>query len=69
MQANINTYDLRKGRRVTFTWNGAGLSAEWEPEMPTGKLGRKLLPDYKAARNQFLSELAPYLGTMLVVDL
>lgn len=69
MQAKTKTYPLRKGRSVTFTWTGTALHVEWHPRMPTGKLGVKLLPAYRKARNQFLSELTPYLGNMAVVDL
>ena len=63
------TYPLPKGRSVTFTFDGLRLDAEWHPRLPDGKLGLKLLPHYRAARNRFLSELTPFFGNMLVVDL
>lgn len=51
------TYRLPKGRSVEFVLDGGALSALWLPNVPKGPLARKLLPHYRAARNDFLASL------------
>lgn len=62
-------HQVGRGYSVRFTFDGQALDVEWLPRMPIGKLGRKLLPDYRAARNHFLRTLAPTFGTIAVMDL
>ena len=60
------TYPLPRGRSVEFVLENGALSALWLPDFPHGKLARKILPHYQAARNDFLASLGV---SMLVVDL
>jgi hypothetical protein len=60
------SYRLGRGYSVEFALDGLSLTAEWSPKLPHHKIGRKLLPAYRAARNEFLGSLGV---PMLVVDL
>lgn len=55
--AYCRTYPLPKGHSVEFILEGGALSAQWFPRVPSGNLGRKLLPHYRDARNDFLASL------------
>ena len=55
--AHRKAYHLPRGYDVEFSFDGFRLDCQWSPAMPTGKLGRKLLPHYQAARNAFLAGL------------
>lgn len=62
------TYVLGRGYSVEFVFDATAgvMDVVWEPDIPPRKIGRKLIPSYKAARTEFLSSL----GTpILVVDL
>lgn len=60
------TFPLGRGYSVEFVFDQLSLTANWRPKLPHHKIGRKLLPAYRTARNEFLASL----GTpMLVVDL
>lgn len=63
------TYLLDRRFSVAFTFNGHTLDVEWLPHVPHFKIGRKLLPKYREVRNQFLAELVPFFGNIMVVDL
>lgn len=62
------TYCLPKGRRVSFCLDAASskMICEWHPNVPTGKLLNKIMPEYLAARHDFFSGLGV---SVLVVDL
>lgn len=45
------------GFTVTFLLAGGRLDAEWQPGLP-GKKGRKLIPAYRRARDEFLRRVA-----------
>lgn len=62
------TYTLNRRYSVRFTFTGGALDCEWLPMMPPAELGRKLLPAYRQARNNFLRRLAPAVGSIMVVD-
>jgi hypothetical protein len=62
-------YALGRGYSVEFHFDGLALAVEWLPKVPPPKIGRKLLPAYREARNQFLARLAPAYGPIAVVDL
>lgn len=55
--AYSRTYELQRGFAVRFTLNDGALEVEWLPTLPQAKLGRKLLPRYRSARNHFLESL------------
>ena len=50
-------YPLPAGFTVEFALDGPSLIAEWLPDLPRGKIARKLLPHYQHARNNFLASL------------
>jgi hypothetical protein len=61
---------LGDGFTVTFTMKNGQLDADWQPRIPYGRKGRKHLPAYKRARNEFIRRVAHRTGlNMLVVDL
>lgn len=60
------TYPLGRGYSVQFSLDGGTLSVGWLPDIPPNKVGRKLLPKYRVARNTFLASLGV---PMLVVEL
>lgn len=66
--AYSKTYCLPKGITIKFQLDATmgRANCEWSPEIPTGKLLRKLWPHYSAARHDFFSGLA---ATVLVIDL
>lgn len=51
------TYPLGRGYSVEFVLDGPSLSVNWLPVMPPPKIGRKLLPRYRAQRNRFIASL------------
>ena len=51
------TYPLLKGWSVEFVLDGSDLRCEWSPRMPTGKLAPKILPHYRAARENFFTTI------------
>ena len=59
-------YTLGRGYSVEFSLDGPSLNVDWRPRLPHRKIGRKLLPAYRRARNDFLASLGI---PMLVVDL
>lgn len=63
------TYQLDRRYAVRFTFSGQELECEWSPAMPNQSRGRKLLPAYRAARDDFLTSLTPFAGRIMVVDL
>lgn len=62
-------FALGRGYSVEFRFDGQRLDVEWLPTIPPAKIGRKLLPAYRAARNEFLAKLTPAYGTIMAVDL
>lgn len=64
--AYSRVYELQRGFAVRFTLNDGALEVEWLPTLPQAKIGRKLLPRYRSARNHFLESLGI---PMLVVEL
>lgn len=61
---------LGDGFTVSFVFQGRKLEAEWQPRVPYGRKGRKYLPAYRLARNEFVRRIAQHTGlNVLVVDL
>jgi len=61
---------LGDGYTVSFVFQDRKLEAEWQPRVPYGRKGRKYLPAYRLARNEFLRRVAKRTGLkVLVVDL
>lgn len=61
---------LGDGFTVSFVFQDRKLEAEWQPRVPYGRKGRKYLPAYRLARDEFLRRLAKRTGlNVLVVDL
>ncbi len=61
---------LGDGFTVSFVFQDKKLEAEWQPRVPYGRKGRKYLPAYRQARDEFLRRLAKRTGlNVLVVDL
>lgn len=57
MNAPCRTYALGEVYSVTFTLDGAALTAAWSPEIPDREAGRALLPAYLAAIEDFVAGL------------
>ena len=51
------TYQLKGRWSVEFILNEGSLDCNWSPRLPTGKLGRSLLPRDRDARDDFLRSL------------
>jgi hypothetical protein len=61
---------LGDGFSVSFTFKDRKLDAAWQPRLPYGRKGRKYLPAYRLARDEFLRRVAKRTGlNVLVVDL
>jgi len=61
---------LGDGFTVSFVFQDRKLEADWQPRIPCGRKGRKYLPAYRLARDEFLRRLAKRTGlNVLVVDL
>ena len=61
---------LGDGFTVSFVFHDRKLEADWQPRIPYGRKGRKYLPAYRLARDEFLRRLAKRTGlNVLVVDL
>lgn len=52
--------DLGRGYSIRFLFTGAELHCEWQPGMPKGRAGKRLLPAYRAARDRFVRDLADH---------
>lgn len=63
------SYPLGRGYSVEFSFDGQRIEVVWSPRLPSPSLGRKLLPAYREARDQFLAGLQPIHGDIVVVDL
>jgi hypothetical protein len=65
--AYCKTYSLPKGRTIKFRFDATSGEAhcEWSPDIPKGKILRKLWPHYFAARHDFFSGLG---GTVVVIE-
>lgn len=64
--AYTRTFPLRRGYEVEFCLEGGQIEVRWLPDIPPAKIGRKLLPAYRGARNAFFASLGV---PMVVVDL
>ena len=61
---------VRDGFTVSFRFANQQLEADWSPRVPVGPGGRKYLPAYLQARDEFLRRIAKRTGiSMMVVDL
>jgi hypothetical protein len=61
---------LGDGFTVSFVFQNRKLEADWQPRLPHGRKGRKYLPAYRLARNEFVRRIAKRTGlNVLVVDL
>lgn len=74
MTADINMCSERMplgdGLTVAFSFTNGHLAADWKPRMPYGRKGRKYLPAYRRARDEFVRRVAHRTGlNVLVVDL
>jgi hypothetical protein len=43
------------------------MEAHWEPRVPVGRKGRKYLPAYRLARDEFLARVAKRTGLSVAV--
>ena len=50
------------GFTVAFSLMPGRLEVEWEPRAPVGRKGRKYLPAYRLARDEFLRRVALKIG-------
>lgn len=56
-------------RRCSMTYSAAGLAAEWEPDVPTQRLTKSELRDYRRGRDAFVAEIARHIGgNVLLVE-
>lgn len=61
---------LGDGFTVSFVFQNRKLEADWQPRLPIGRKGRKYLPAYRLARDEFVRRIAKRTGlNVLVVDL
>lgn len=61
---------LGDGFTVSFVFQNRKLEADWQPRLPYGRKGRKYLPAYRLARDEFVRGIAKRTGlNVLVVDL
>jgi hypothetical protein len=52
-----------------MTYSAAGLAAEWEPDVPTQRLTKSELRDYRRGRDAFVAEIARHIGgNVLLVE-
>lgn len=49
-----------------FILNENQLSAEWAPRLPTKKKFLEVIEQYRVKRNEFLSEVGPHRGGMVL---
>ncbi len=71
---NINMRSERMpigdGYSVTFSFASGRLEADWQPKVPYGRKGRKYLPAYRRARDEFIRRMVRRTGlNIMVVDL
>ena len=55
-------FDLGRGFKVEFSFDGGQMSCSWSPRLPVGKRARQLLPAYFEARHVFLTGVSERLG-------
>lgn len=55
------------GFTISFTFRDRKLEAHWEPRVPVGRKGRKYLPAYRLARDEFLARVARRTGLSVAV--
>lgn len=61
---------IGNGFSVSFSFCGGKLEADWHPRVPYGRKGRKYLPAYRQARDEFIRRMARRTGlNIMVVDL
>ena len=61
---------LGDGFTVTFRMEGRSVNVDWQPRVPCGRKGRKYLPAYRRAREEFVRRVAARTGlSVLVIDL
>jgi hypothetical protein len=68
MKPPTETFDIGRGYRVEFRFDGQRIDVDWLPDLPSAEVGRELLPAYRAARNQFLARLVPAYGSVAVIE-
>lgn len=56
--AYIREFPLPRGYAVEFSLENGRLEARWSPDVPQGQRARKLMPAYRAARDEFLASLS-----------
>ena len=61
------SYTLPDGYSITFERTALGINVEWSPRQPHGRKAKRLLPAYKAARNDWLQSEAIRLGANIMV--
>ncbi len=59
-------YNLLGGYTVTFERTALGINCEWSPRVPRGRKGKRVLPHYRAARDEWLYGLG---ASVMVVEL
>jgi hypothetical protein len=55
------------GFTISFTFRDWKMEAHWEPRVPVGRKGRKYLPAYRLARDEFLARVAKRTGLNVAV--
>ena len=58
---------IGNGLTVIFTMKAGKLAVDWKPRMPVGRKGRKYLPAYRLARDEFLRRVAERTGQVVMV--
>jgi hypothetical protein len=59
-------FKLDRRYSVGFVFTGSRIEAQWEPDIPRGQRGRRLLPVYQAARDIFIRDLSEEMGLGIV---
>jgi hypothetical protein len=69
MNFRSEPYALGESVTVEFHLKGNAMNVEWAPAMPKPEQGRRLLPAYRRARDEFLALVARQTGkTALCVE-
>lgn len=63
-------YQMPGGFTVTFEFDGRVFQAEWAPRVPKGRKAKRLIPHYRAARDEWLiGQQTAMGGRIMVVEL
>ena len=59
-------FKLDRRYSVDFVFTGTRIEAQWEPDVPRGQRGRRLLPVHQAARDIFIRDPSEETGLGIV---